>query len=137
MKVARCLDAVDAELEQRALHSRNGQLARRRPDDELGQHRIVKQRDLASNFDSAVPPHTGPGRQMHVAYVTCGWQESVGWIFTRYATLDRPATGRDILLRERELLAGGNTKLPLHEIDAGHELRHGMLDLKPGVHLEE
>ena len=31
----------------------------------------------------------------------------------------------------------GDADLPLHEVDTGHELRHGMLDLQPRVHLEE
>src|SRR3954453_9353192 len=38
---------------------------------------------------------------------------------------------------EPEWLACGDAKLIGDEIAAGHELRHGMLDLEPRVHLEE
>jgi hypothetical protein len=31
----------------------------------------------------------------------------------------------------------GDPDLPAHEIDAGHHLRHRMLDLQAGVHLEK
>ena len=36
-----------------------------------------------------------------------------------------------------EPLAARDADLPVHEIEAGHHLRHRMLDLQPGVHLEE
>ena len=38
---------------------------------------------------------------------------------------------------ERERLAGGDPDHLLDKINAGDELRHRMLDLKPGVHLQE
>ena len=34
-------------------------------------------------------------------------------------------------------LAGGDTELPLHEIETRDRFRHWMFDLKPGVHLHE
>src|SRR5690606_16578027 len=37
----------------------------------------------------------------------------------------------------RERLAGGDPKLCLDQIEPGHELRDGMLDLKPSIHLQE
>jgi len=42
-----------------------------------------------------------------------------------------------VLLADRELLAGSNENLLLHEIDAGDHLRHRMLDLEAWVDLEE
>ena len=44
---------------------------------------------------------------------------------------------RDVVLREAERLAGGDAQLPLHEVEPGDELGHGVLDLQAGVHLEE
>jgi hypothetical protein len=43
----------------------------------------------------------------------------------------------DIGLFERQRLARGNAKLPFHQIESGHQLGHGMLDLEPRVHLHE
>jgi hypothetical protein len=33
--------------------------------------------------------------------------------------------------------AGGHANLPGDEVEPGNELRHAMLDLEPGVHLQE
>jgi len=40
-------------------------------------------------------------------------------------------------LRERQLLAGSDADLHLHDVDAGHEFGHRVLDLHPRVHLDE
>ena len=47
------------------------------------------------------------------------------------------AAGRDLVLGHRQRLAGGDPDLPLDEIDAGDHLGDRVLDLEPGVHLEE
>ena len=51
--------------------------------------------------------------------------------------LDRPAAQLDLLLGDRELLAGGDQDLLADDVDAGDHLGHAVLDLDPGVHLEE
>ena len=43
----------------------------------------------------------------------------------------------DLVLRHRQLLAAGDADLPLDEVDAGDHLGDRVLDLQPGVHLEE
>ena len=53
------------------------------------------------------------------------------------ARFHRPAGQRDVLLRQRELLAGGDADHLLDEVDAGDQFGDGMLDLQAGVHLEE
>ena len=53
------------------------------------------------------------------------------------AALDRVAAHLDVALRERQLLAGGDADLHLHDVDAGHHLGHRVLDLHPRVHLDE
>src|SRR5690242_5921123 len=100
MEVARGLHAFDRELEERSVHACDRQLAGRRPDDELRQHWIVEERHLAPDLDSAIPPHTGPRRQVQMTNAPRRRQESVGGILARYAALDRPAPRNDILLRE-------------------------------------
>ncbi len=42
-----------------------------------------------------------------------------------------------VVLREPERLARGDADHQLDQIEPGHRLGHGMLDLQPGVHLEE
>ena len=53
------------------------------------------------------------------------------------ARLDGVPLEAHLLLRERERLARGDAQLLLDEVDAGHELGHGVLDLQAGVHLDE
>ena len=53
------------------------------------------------------------------------------------AALDRVAVQADVLLREGQLLAGGDEDLLAHDVDARRLLGHAVLDLDAGVHLEE
>ena len=54
------------------------------------------------------------------------------------AALDRVTERRQRTDRiDVEPLAAGNPDLPVDEVEAGHHLGHRMLDLQPGVHLEE
>src|SRR5690606_148609 len=43
----------------------------------------------------------------------------------------------DVVLREPQLLAGGDADLRLHDVDAGDHLGDRVLDLHAGVHLDE
>ncbi len=43
----------------------------------------------------------------------------------------------DVLLRKRQRLARGHADLRLDQVDAGHHLGDRVLDLDPGVHLDE
>jgi len=47
-----------------------------------------------------------------------------------------PAQGH-VLLGEGQPLPGGDGELQVDEIKARHELRHGVFDLQPRVHLEK
>ena len=51
--------------------------------------------------------------------------------------LDRVAGEANVFLTKRDGLACGDPDLLLHEVDAGDELGDRVLDLDPGVHLEE
>ena len=117
-------------------------LARRRVRDELGDHRVVPDRDLAALVDAGVVAHRDavllllrrrpigrepPGRGQEVARRVLGID----------AALDRPAGELHVALLELELLARRDADHLLDEVDAGDELGHRMLDLQPRVHLEE
>ena len=58
-------------------------------------------------------------------------------VFGIDARLDRRAPACDVALREGQALARGDAELPLDEVEPGHRLGDRMLDLQPGVHLEE
>ena len=55
--------------------------------------------------------------------------------------LDRVAAALEarerFVLRQRQRLAGGDAQLPLDQVDAEQRLGHRVLDLQPGVHLDE
>src|SRR3546814_2558735 len=58
-------------------------------------------------------------------------------VFCIDAVLDRPAGETHIILGECELFAGGDPDHLLDQVEVGHHLGDGMLDLEPRVHLQE
>src|SRR5439155_11436692 len=137
MEIARGVDAHDGQLEQRATHSLDRQVARGCPYDQLADHRIVEQADVAPGSDSAIPSNAGTRRELQVSDGAGGRQESVRRILASDAALDGPSARRKVFLSEGEPLAAGDAQLPLDQINTGDELRDRMLDLDPRVHLEE
>ena len=106
--------------------------------DQLGDHRIVEHRDLAALGDAVVDAHALRLARRPVADEAAGrGQEAAIGILGIDAGLDRPAVELHVVLAEGELLAGGDADHLLDEVEAGHLLGHRMLDLEPGVHLEE
>ena len=63
--------------------------------------------------------------------------ELVGRIFGIDARLDGVAAPPDLVLAERQRLAGGDSELPLDQVDPGDRLGDRMLDLQPRIHLDE
>ncbi len=135
-------DAVDGEGIERARLRLDRRLARRRVRDELGDHRVVIDRDLAALEDAgvvanhrlAIRPlarraigHEPPGRGQEVA----------GRVLGIDSGFDRPAVELHVGLRNRELLAEGYPDHLLDEIDTGDHLGDRVLDLQTRVHLEE
>src|SRR3989442_1218119 len=53
------------------------------------------------------------------------------------AALDGVADDGDLVLRRRQVAAGGDADLLQHEVDVGDALGNGMLDLDAGVHFDE
>ena len=50
---------------------------------------------------------------------------------------DRMAGQRDLVLPQRQSLAGGDAELPFDQIEPGHRLGYRVLDLQPRIHLHE
>ena len=66
-----------------------------------------------------------------------GGQEPGAGVLGVEAGLDGVAGERDVVLPVAERLAGGDAQLLAHQVDAGDLLGDRVLDLQPGVHLEE
>ncbi len=106
--------------------------------DHLGDHRVVEGRDAVPGLEARVDAHGRvAGAEAHLEDAAGRGQEIVLRILRVDARLDRRAAPDDVLLPERQGLARGHPELPLDEVEAGHRLRDGMLDLEPRVHLEE
>ena len=114
--------------------------AGRRMDDELGDHRVVERRHAVAGGDARIDPHSLEAllaAEAHRQDPAGRRQEVVLRVLGVDARLDRRAAAGDFVLRERQRLARGDAELPLDEIEPGHRLGDRMLDLQPGVHLEE
>ena len=115
---------------------------RRRVGDQLGDHGIVVDRDLAALVDAGVVAHRYPvGAALlrrPVGDEAAGrGQEVAGRILGVDAAFHRPAVEPDLRLGDAQRLARRNPDHLLDEVDAGDHLGDRMLDLQPGVHLEE
>ena len=125
---------------QGLVHLHDGGLAIISVHYQLGDHWIVKGRDLVSLLHSGVHPDGAIGR---------GWlakdsnfatlrQELLLWILCVYSGLKRVSSQRHLgLLHDWKRLATGNTDLPFNEIKPCNHLSGWMLHLQPRVHLHE
>ena len=115
---------------------------RRRVGDELCDHRVVVDRDLAALVNAGVVAYRGLalapllGRAIGDEAPRRG-QEVARRVFGVDAAFDGPAVEPHVLLAQAQLFARGDADHLLDEVDAGDHLGHRMLDLQPRVHLEE
>ena len=153
-------------VERRHLRIDRG-LARRRPRDQLGDHRVIEHAHLAA-FDHAIvnadylpviPAKAGiplffpsaikrSGTPAFAGVTGLGWrtigcesasrrQKPAIRVLGIDPALDRPAVHPHIVLREGKLLPRRDADHLFDQVEPGHFLGHRMLDLEPGVHLEE
>ncbi len=127
--------ARNLELVEGAARAFERILARRTGDDELGEQRVEGAADDIAGGDATVdanPRTTGEAQRVH--RTGCRHEVQAG-IFAVDAELERVTFGNGVVIVEGPTL--GETELLAHEIDAGDLLGDGMLDLQPGVDLEE
>ena len=129
--------ALDLVLAQRAQHPPRGLLAVGVPDDQLGHHRVVHRRDLAALADAGVDADAGPRRLAVAADGARGRREVARGVLGVDAALDRVAAQDDVVLADRQRLAGRRADALLDDVDPGRHLGHAVLDLDAGVHLQE
>ena len=101
----------------------------------LAQQRVVVGRHDRPHVERGVKAHLRASRDVQHGDVPAG-REEVGGLRVD-AALDGVVGDGDVVLREGELGAGGHAQLPLHEVDAAHELGDGVLHLQARVHLHE
>ncbi len=110
-------------------------LAGRAEADELGDHRIVKWRDLRSGLQRMFDaerlrhlPQRHPPRLRH---------EIMACIFRAQPDFDRVPRECDVLLPQRQRLAGRDAQLQFDQIEPGDRFGDGMFDLQTCVHFHE
>src|SRR5919198_767319 len=105
------------------------------PHDELGDHRVVHRGDLAAGPDAGVDAHARARGLAVAADPARGGGEVLRGVLGVDAALDRVAAQDDVLLLDRQLLAGGGADALLDDVDARRHLGHAVLDLHARVHL--
>ena len=135
-------DAVDVEGIKRGRLRLDGGGARWRMGHQLGDHRIVKDRDLAAFLHAGVVANgdavAGAFERRTVFHQPPDrGQEVAERIFRIDPQLHRPSGQGDVLLRQRQLFAGGHPDHLFDQVDPGDQFGNGMLDLQPRVHLQE
>ena len=103
--------------------------------DHLGDHRVELGRDHVALGDAGVDPDARPDRQDHRLDRARRRGEVALRVLGVEAGLDRVAVGRRRVALEAT--AGRDVELQLDEVESGRQLGDRMLDLEPGVHLEE
>src|SRR5512143_1808606 len=130
------LDAFDDHFHQRAAHAGDGLVAAVAVGDQLADHRVVVRRHVIAVIHVRVDTDAGAAGSVVVGELARAGDEGRRVLGVDPA-LDGMAPEGDVLLLPRQLFAGGDADLRLNDVDAGDELGHRVLDLHPGVHLDE
>ena len=120
---------------QREAAGRHG--ARRGVGDHLGEQRVELDPDRRARRHARVPAHLGRSRRLEGDEGARRGQEARRRVLGIEACLDGRARPGDVTLRVAERLAVRDAQLLAHQVDAGHRLGDGVLDLEPRVDLEE
>src|SRR6202162_6095088 len=105
--------------------------------DELGHERVVVGRHVRPRSEARIDANPGTGRRHPAADPLGIGHEPSQRILGVDAHLDGVSSPAHIALREAQLQPGRDADLLFDDVDARHRLRDGMLDLEPGVDLEE
>ena len=125
------------ELAERAAHPGNRFRAVAAPHHELRDHRIIKDRHFGARVYARIVAHAGPARPSQRIDTARRGDEASRGIFGIDAAFERPSVLAQILLAKRQRRAGRDLDLRLDQVHSGHHFGDCVLDLDPGVHLEE
>ena len=135
-------EAGDLVLAQGEVELADGRLAVAAADDELGDHAVVGLRDGVALDEAGVDAHVGVGRRRGEVHQPARVREEAA---VRVLGVDAGLDGGaaladarlDLVLRQRQPLAGRDPELPLDQVGARHHLADGVLDLQARVHLHK
>src|SRR3954452_15009223 len=127
--------AVDDELVERPARALQGLGAVPAGHDELGDQRVEGTRDRLALVVAAVEPDARTGRGMPSGQGARGRHEVSAGVLGVDPELDRVALDPRVVVPE--LLAGGDPEHLPDQVQPGDLLRDRVLDLEPGVDLEE
>ena len=138
-------DAADPVLAQGPVHARDRLLGRGRPGGDLLQHRVVVAGDHGTRVGGAAvdPDAEAEGAAIGGDPAIVGDEVVLGVLggdpaLQRVAVEAHRVLGRDAGLGERaDTAALGDPDLRLHDVEAGHDLGHRVLDLDARVDLDE
>ena len=106
--------------------------------DRLREHRVVVAADDEPLDEAAVHAEPLARGLVQREHRSGGRQEVRGpGTRRRCGPRSRARSSTDVVLGERERLAGRDAQLLLDQVEAGDELGDRVLDLQPGVHLDE
>ena len=106
--------------------------------DQLGDHRVIENRDRVAFDHAAVQPQRRRcrGQAQGQQFARTGQEAMIG-IFGVQAHLDRVAMGLYLLLAQWQRLPVGYPQLPFNQIQPERHLGHRVLDLQARVHFHE
>mmetsp|Transcript_3165 Transcript_3165/g.5450 ORF Transcript_3165/g.5450 Transcript_3165/m.5450 type:complete len:258 (-) Transcript_3165:95-868(-) len=131
-----CIDAVDNQLAERPVQTRQRFGTITAVNDQLGDQRIVIGRDAVAIIKRAIHPHAEPAGRV-VLGDRAGAGRKLRQLLGVDPNLDRVTLHLQVFLAERHRLAGGNADLFADEVHTHDRLGHRMLHLQAGVHLDE
>ena len=128
--------SLELEFCQRPLATAERGLPVLRPHDHLGHEGVVVRRDHVAVDDVRVHPDPRPsGGRNRVTVPGAGRKSWVGSSALIRSSIAWPRSSAPSL--GAEAVAGRDLQLAVREVDAGEQLGDGVLDLEPGVHLDE
>src|SRR5262249_5801065 len=136
------LNPIDYEGIEGAGLQIDGSRTRSRMGHQLGEHRIVKHGDFgaleyARVLADLASLNSALARRAVAGETAAGGKEVAEGVLGIHPRLDRPSIELHIGLLERQLFARCNADHLFDQIDAGHELGDGMLNLQARVHLQK
>src|SRR5579875_3243759 len=131
-------DSFDLGLLERPQHPAPGRLSVGGPHRQLRHEVVVVLADRVPSFVPGVEPNPGAGRGAEAQDGPRRGQEPPPCrVLGVEADLDGVAACHDLVLGEVQRLTARHLELPGHQVEAGDELSDRVLDLEPGVHLQE
>ncbi len=128
---------TDGDILQCGDHFARGFLAVVAVGDDLRQHRIVEPRDGVAGRVAGVDESSEFTGHHELVETPDTGKEPVGRVLRVQPDLDGVPVDFQVFLIDVELLALRDQDLPAHQIGARDLLGHSVLDLEPGVHLQE